>query len=81
MPGIYHVYVDVLHIHGIYMVYPWIYHVCPTYTWYIHGISLDIPCISIRLDSAGQLAGGTKDTTRMAVFCPEFFYLENYDVW
>jgi hypothetical protein len=28
MPGIYHVYVDVLHdIHGIYMVYTWIYHV------------------------------------------------------
>ncbi len=40
MPGIYHVYVDVLHIHG-----NW---------WNIHhdGISLDIPswCISIRLD-------------------------------
>ena len=30
MPGIYHVYVDVLHIHGIYMVYTWIYHVYPS---------------------------------------------------
>jgi hypothetical protein len=31
MPGIYHVYVDVLHVHGIYMVYPsdWIYMVYP----------------------------------------------------
>ncbi len=51
MPGIYHIYVDVLHIHGIYIVYPWIYHVYPSdwiyhgytmyihqvYTWYIHG--------------------------------------------
>jgi hypothetical protein len=50
MPGIYHVYVDVLH------TIPCICR-CPTYTWYIHhdGISLDIPCISImiRLDIHG----------------------------
>ncbi len=26
MPGIYHVYLDLNDIHGIYMVYPWIYH-------------------------------------------------------
>ncbi len=30
MPGIYHVYVDLLHIHGIYLVYSWIYHVHPS---------------------------------------------------
>ncbi len=35
MPGIYHVYVDILHIHGIYMVYPWIYHVYPS-DWIYH---------------------------------------------
>ncbi len=57
MPGIYHVYVDVLHIHGIYtVVYPWIYHVYPSdwiyldipciSTKYIHGISMDIHGIS-----------------------------------
>jgi hypothetical protein len=38
MPGIYHVYVDVLHIHGIY---------------YIHGISMDSPYISIEMDIHG----------------------------
>ncbi len=42
MPGIYHIYVDVLHIHGIYMVYFWIYHVFPSdwinmvYPWIYH---------------------------------------------
>ncbi len=40
MPGVYHVYVDVLHIHGIYMVYPWIYHVYPS-DW----IYMVYPCI------------------------------------
>ncbi len=50
MPGIYHVYVVLPHMPGIYMVYPWIYHVYPSdwiymvYPW----VSLDIPCISIK---------------------------------
>ncbi len=47
MPGIYHVYVDVLHIHGIYMVYPWIYHVYPS-DWIYHvyqpSIYMVYPC-------------------------------------
>jgi hypothetical protein len=45
MPGIYHVYVDLQHMPGIYMVYhPWIYHVypCISIRLDIHGISLDI---------------------------------------
>ena len=43
-------------ISGICLVYAWYIPCicrCPTYTWYIHGIYLDIPCISIRLDIHG----------------------------
>jgi hypothetical protein len=42
MPGIYHVYVYLNDIHGIYMVYPWKYHVYPSdwiymvYLWIYH---------------------------------------------
>ncbi len=40
-------------IFGICLEYAWYIPCicrCPTYTWYIHGIYLDIPCISIRVD-------------------------------
>ena len=43
-------------IFGICLVYAWyIPCICKPqrYTWYIHGISKDIPCISIRLDIDG----------------------------
>ncbi len=42
MPGIYHVYVDLNYIHGIYIVCPWIYHAYPldwiymVYPWIFH---------------------------------------------
>ncbi len=48
MPDIYHVYVDLNDIHGIYMVYPWIYHVYPSdwiymvYPWIYHVYPLCI---------------------------------------
>jgi hypothetical protein len=44
MPVIYHVYVDLPHMPGIYIVYPWIYHVypCISIRLDIHGTSLDI---------------------------------------
>ncbi len=52
MPGIYHVYVVLPHMPGIYMVYPWIYHVYPSDSGWIYmvypWISLDIPCLSIK---------------------------------
>jgi hypothetical protein len=42
--AIFHVYVDHLHIHGIYLVYPWINNMyIHGYTMFIHG---SIPCIS-----------------------------------
>jgi hypothetical protein len=45
MPGKYHVYVDLNDIHGIYMVYPWIYMVY--HLMYIHGIYVVYRCISM----------------------------------
>ncbi len=43
---------DFWYMPGIWSEYAWYIPCiwrCPTYTWYIHGISKDIPCISIRL--------------------------------
>jgi hypothetical protein len=55
MLGIYPVYVDFLHVHGIYMVYSWIYHVYPLewiymvhpriYHVYPPSICMVYPCI------------------------------------
>ncbi len=44
MPGIFHVYVVLPHMPGIYMVYPWIYHVYPS-DWIYMGYPSPSPWI------------------------------------